>query len=169
MSCSSRLPRFAGHLIDGAEDCCPTVHVRIAQFFEEGFQRIGLPRLDEAAMVGASEVVDVVGGPFLVTSRPSLFVRYDLDSAFQRLGSVGMGVTLPVIKWSKASFISSSTLRHLRSATISQNGVAIRLVDCASVARCRKPLSVLVGTNRMLALVLADNPLVPLHFSNAGF
>jgi hypothetical protein len=132
------------------------VHVRIAQFFEEGFQRIGLPRLDEAAMVGASEVVDVVGGPFLVTSRPSLFVRYDLDSAFQRLGSVGMGVTLTVIKWSKASFISSSTLRHLRSATISQNGVAIRLVDCASVARCRKPLSVLVGTNRMLALVTAS-------------
>ena len=43
------------------------------------------------------------------------------DSAFQRLGSVGMGVTLTVIKWSKASFISSSTLRHLRSATISSS------------------------------------------------
>jgi hypothetical protein len=48
------------------------VTVGIAQVAEDGYQRFGLPHLDEAAVAGAHKVVDILGGPSLARWPPSI-------------------------------------------------------------------------------------------------
>ena len=72
--------------------------IRVAQLAEEGFQRFCFPHLDEAAVVGAHEIVDIGSGAVLGTSRPTLLVGDDFNGAFKRHSGVGVSIALAVIQ-----------------------------------------------------------------------
>jgi len=94
-------------------------------------EHLCLPRIDETAIFLANEIVDVVGGTFLISESPAFQIADDFYTAFKRANSVKRCGTIPVvapingfldlkidIRKSRVSNNSPEWLRYLRTSNL---------------------------------------------------